>query len=68
MPEMHITSKVPTHWASMASSPAAVVAPGSTQQVLRAVLVSGDEALVGFSDQMPVHSPAEFVALIEASS
>ena len=31
----------------------------------RSVLVSGDNDLLGLSDQIPVHSPAEFIALIE---
>ena len=36
--------------------------------IARAVLVSGDKDLLGLSGQIPVYSPAEFVALIEASS
>lgn len=36
--------------------------------ISRAVLVSGDQALLALSDQIPVYTPAEFVALIEASS
>ena len=35
--------------------------------VARAVLVSGDKDLLGLSGQIPVYSPGEFVALIEAS-
>jgi len=35
---------------------------------LEAVLVSGDKDLLGLSDQLRVYSPAEFVALIKASS
>lgn len=36
--------------------------------IARAVLVSGDKDLLGLSDQIPVYDPAEFVALIEATS
>ena len=36
--------------------------------ISRSVLVSGDRDLLGLSDQIPVYSPAEFLALIEASS
>lgn len=36
--------------------------------ISRAVLVSGDKDLLGLSGQIPVYSPAEFVALIEGSS
>ena len=36
--------------------------------ISRAVLVSGDKDLLGLSGQIPVYSPAEFVALIEESS
>lgn len=36
--------------------------------IARAVLVSGDKDLLGLSGQIPVYSPAEFVALIEASN
>ena len=36
--------------------------------ISRAVLVSGDKDLLALSDQIPVYTPAEFVALIEASS
>lgn len=36
--------------------------------IARAALVSGDTDLLGLSGQIPVYSPAEFVALIEASS
>ena len=35
--------------------------------IARAVLVSGDKDLLGLSGQIPVCSPAGFVALIEAS-
>jgi uncharacterized protein len=35
--------------------------------ISRAVLVSGDKDLLGLSGQIPVYSPAEFLALIEAS-
>ena len=40
----------------------------SVQAHPRAVLVSGDKDLLGLSDQLRVYSPAEFVALIKASS
>jgi putative PIN family toxin of toxin-antitoxin system len=33
--------------------------------VSRSVLVSGDGDLMGLSDQIPVYSPADFIALIE---
>lgn len=33
--------------------------------VSRSVLVSGDKDLLGLSDQIPVYSPAEFIAMIE---
>jgi uncharacterized protein len=33
--------------------------------VSRSVLVSGDGDLLGLSDQIPVHSPAQFLAMIE---
>jgi putative PIN family toxin of toxin-antitoxin system len=36
--------------------------------IARAILVSGDKDLLGLSDQIPVYSPTEFVALIEAST
>lgn len=36
--------------------------------IARAILVSDDKNLLGLSGQIPVYSPAEFVALIEASS
>ena len=36
--------------------------------ISRAVLVSGDNDLLALSDQIPVYTSAEFVALIEASS
>ena len=36
--------------------------------ISRAVLVSGNRDLLGLSGQIPVYSPAEFVALIEKSS
>jgi len=36
--------------------------------ISRAVLVSGDKDLLGLSGQIPVYSPAEFLAVIEASS
>jgi hypothetical protein len=35
--------------------------------ISRSVLVSGDKDLLGLSEQIPVYSPAEFLALIEAS-
>lgn len=31
----------------------------------RSVLVSGDKDLLGLSDQIPVYSPADFLAMIE---
>lgn len=36
--------------------------------VSRAVLVAGDRDLLGLADQIPVYNPAQFLALIEASS
>lgn len=33
--------------------------------VSRSVLASGDKELLGLSDQIPVSSPAEFLAMIE---
>jgi len=33
--------------------------------VSRSVLVSGDADLLGLSDQIPVYSPSEFLAMIE---
>lgn len=36
--------------------------------VSRSVLVSGDKDLLGLSHQIPVYSPAEFLALTEESS
>lgn len=36
--------------------------------VSRAVLVSGDADLLGLADQIPVYSPAEFLAMIENSN
>lgn len=33
--------------------------------VSRSVLVSGDTDLLGLSDQIPVYSPADFLAMIE---
>lgn len=35
--------------------------------IARAVLVSGDRNLLGLAGQIPMYSPAEFLALIEAS-
>lgn len=35
--------------------------------VSRSVLVSGDNDLLGLSDQIPVYSPAEFIALVETA-
>jgi putative PIN family toxin of toxin-antitoxin system len=35
--------------------------------VSRAILVSGDSDLLGLADQIPVRSPAEFIAMIEST-
>jgi putative PIN family toxin of toxin-antitoxin system len=35
--------------------------------ISRAVLVSGDKDLLALSDQIPVYSPAQFLALVEAT-